>query len=74
MDGPLFLRDRPAYRGDLCEAGNRFVRIMPDGAIYRCGPAELIGNVAEGWFERRQGTSRCAEKECPYFCEKYRVP
>ncbi|MEV4380201.1 radical SAM protein [Streptosporangium sp. NPDC049644] len=74
MDGPLFLRDRPDYRGDLCEAGNRFVRIMPDGAIYRCGPADLIGNVAEGWFERRQGPSRCAEKECPYFCEKYRVP
>ncbi|TMR21974.1 radical SAM protein [Nonomuraea turkmeniaca] len=73
MDGPLFLHDRPDYRGVMCGAGHRFVRIMPDAAIYRCGPADLIGNVAEGWFERREDPSVCVDKECPYFCEKYKI-
>ncbi|GIH26286.1 hypothetical protein Aph01nite_45960 [Acrocarpospora phusangensis] len=74
MDGPLFLRQIPDFRGDLCEAGHRFVRIMPDGAVYRCGPGDLIGNLAEGWFARREGPSECVERECPYFCAKYRIP
>ncbi len=74
MDAELFLNRLPDHRGKLCNAGHRFVRIWGNGDIRRCGPQDVIGNVVEGWFERRPGPSRCAEMECRYFCEKYRVP
>jgi len=73
MDHKLFLDGLPDYRGQPCHAGMRFVRIRENGDIRRCGPADTIGNVVSGWFERRSGPSTCTEIECPYFCEKYHV-
>jgi MoaA/NifB/PqqE/SkfB family radical SAM enzyme len=73
LDRELFLHGVADSRGQDCHAGRHFVRIQPDGAIQRCGPADIIGNVVAGWFERREGPSPCQESECPYFCEKYRV-
>ncbi|GAA3216429.1 radical SAM protein [Dactylosporangium siamense] len=74
MDEHLFLDELPDYRGDPCGAGHTFARIMPGGEIRLCGPEDIIGNVKEGWFERRDGPAPCASVECPYFCEKYRQP
>jgi MoaA/NifB/PqqE/SkfB family radical SAM enzyme len=73
MDEHLLLHDLPDYRGDLCEAGRSFARIVPDGTIRRCGPDEVIGNILEDRFDRGDGPSPCTTLECPYFCEKYRV-
>jgi MoaA/NifB/PqqE/SkfB family radical SAM enzyme len=73
MDEHLFLERLADYRGDLCEAGRKFARIVPSGEIRRCGPDDVIGHVAEGWFRRRDRASVCTDLECPYFCEKYRV-
>jgi MoaA/NifB/PqqE/SkfB family radical SAM enzyme len=61
------------YRGELCEAGVKFVRIHPDGNIYRCGPGELLGNVASHAFSRMGHATPCVDHECPYFCQKYVV-
>lgn len=73
IDHTRFLYGLPDYRGQLCYAGRDFVRIRENGEIRRCGPDDIIGNLVEGWFERRPGPSPCREVECPYFCEKYHV-
>lgn len=72
-DRDLCLDGFADFRGQLCEAGHRFVRILPNGQIRRCGPVDVLGNVVEGRFERRLGPSICREVACHYFCEKYRV-
>lgn len=74
LDHERFLDSLPDYRGQQCYAGMKFVRIRENGDIRRCGPAETIGNIVSGRFERRTGPSKCTEIECPYFCEKYHVP
>src|SRR5215472_14439040 len=73
MDEHLFLDELPDYRGDLCEAGHTFVRIVPEGQVRRCGPDDIMGHLVEGWFARRSQPSPCTDLECPYFCEKYRL-
>lgn len=73
MDVSRFLDRLPDYRGQPCGAGRVFVRIRENGDIRRCGPSDVIGNIVDGWFDRRSGPSPCAELECPYFCEKYVV-
>jgi MoaA/NifB/PqqE/SkfB family radical SAM enzyme len=72
-DPEIFFESALDFRGQLCQAGHHFVRIRENGDIRRCGPRDVIGNVVEGWFDRRPGPSPCAEIECPYFCHKYRV-
>lgn len=72
-DAAIFFSGPTDYRGQLCEAGRHFVRIRENGEIRRCGPEDVIGNIVEGWFDRRTGPSLCTELECPYFCDKYRV-
>lgn len=74
MDHTRFLYGLPDYTGQLCYAGRDFVRIRESGEIRRCGPGEIVGNIVEGWFDRKAGPSMCRERECPYFCEKYHVP
>jgi MoaA/NifB/PqqE/SkfB family radical SAM enzyme len=61
----------PDYRGKMCNAGYKFVRIRENGDIRRCGPTDVLGNIFAGEFQRRKGLSACKEIECPYFCEKY---
>lgn len=73
IDAFRFLDGLGDFRGQLCEAGHRFVRIRENGDIRRCGPEDVLGNIVEGRFDRRPGPSACTEIECPYFCEKYLV-
>lgn len=62
------------YRGTPCGAGSTFVRISRNGDSRRCGARDVLGNVANGVFERRAGPSVCNEDGCPYFCVKYALP
>jgi len=64
----------PDYRGRLCQAGYKFVRIRENGDIRRCGPADVLGNLLSGIFYWRGTPSVCSEMECPYFCAKYVLP
>ena len=72
-DRDFVLNGLPDYRGKMCNAGYKFVRIRENGDIRRCGPADTLGNIFTGEFQRRKGLSVCKEIECPYFCEKYVV-
>jgi hypothetical protein len=56
-----------------CEAGRLFVRIMPDGDVYRCGKDKL-GNILEHTFEQQSRPSACDTSYCYYFCKKYVLP
>ncbi len=71
LDEDLLLGGQPNFRGQICAAGDRFVRIWEDGNIYRCGKQDMLGSFVTGQFDRRLGPSACTEQECPYFCEKY---
>ena len=74
LDRDTFPHGLTDYRGKQCRAGRDFVRIRPEGTIVRCGPDEVIGSIVDGSFARQEGPTPCAAIECPYFCEKYRVP
>lgn len=73
LDRDLVLNGVQDHRGKLCAAGRNFVRIRENGDIQSCGSLDVIGNVAQGTFQRRTGPSPCQEVECPYFCYKYLV-
>lgn len=66
-----FLDGFPDFTGIPCSAGVDFVRIKPDGKVYRCGLNSRIGNL----FERRLGLGEaprpCDDTCCPYICLRY---
>ncbi len=68
VDGP---RD---YTGQLCASGSRFVRIEPDGSVFRCGTTEPLGNLLDGTLSLLPSPRACNTNYCPYFCEKYTQP
>lgn len=74
LDREFVSKGIPDHRGQLCEAGYRFVRIRENGDIRRCGPQDVLGNIFKGTFQRMTAPSVCNEIECPYFCAKYVLP
>ena len=71
LNDDLFLDGLPSYRGAPCAAGERFVQILPNGDVYRCGGSDPQGNVLARTFERRAGPTPCDTQHCYYFCNKY---
>lgn len=71
LSDDLFLEGMPSYRGALCTAGQRFVQILPNGDVRRCGGADPQGNILARTFERRAGPAPCDTQHCYYFCNKY---
>lgn len=65
-----FLDGEPAFGGQSCDAGSRFVRIEPAGDVIRCGPPHL-GNLLDGSFKPMSVAAICDTRFCYYFCEKY---
>ena len=45
LNDDLFLEGLPSYRGLLCDAGDRFVQILPNGDVFRCGGSSSQGNL-----------------------------
>jgi MoaA/NifB/PqqE/SkfB family radical SAM enzyme len=74
LNDDRFTRGLPDYVGLMCDAGRRFVQIVPNGDIFRCGARDFLGNVLEGSFARRESASPCASGHCYYFCNKYSHP
>ena len=66
-----FLESVPSYKGLLCEAGDRFVQIFPNGDVFRCGGRDLQGNILDGTLVRRSAPAVCDSQHCYYFCNKY---
>ena len=67
----LFLDGKPSYRGALSSAGQRFVQILPNGDVRRCGGADAQGNILARTFARRARPAPCDTEHCYYFCNKY---
>jgi len=69
----LFLNGIKDYRGRLCSAGYRFVKITPNGTVVRCGSSEVFGNILFKNVRLLDAPKLCDTWYCPYFCEKYSV-
>lgn len=67
----FFLDGFPNFRGVKCAAGKVFVRIRPDGNVYRCGRNTLIGNLFESQLELFEEVKLCDDECCPYICLRY---
>jgi MoaA/NifB/PqqE/SkfB family radical SAM enzyme len=74
LNDDLFLQGVPSYKGLLCDAGDRFVQILPNGDVFRCGGTDLQGNILNGSLVRRSLPAPCDTQHCYYFCNKYSHP
>ena len=68
------IEGRRDYSGRLCASGSRFVRIEPDGSVFRCGTTETLGKLLENNLRLLTAPRPCDTSYCPYFCEKYTRP
>jgi MoaA/NifB/PqqE/SkfB family radical SAM enzyme len=68
-----YVSGTPLFLGRACRAGEKFVKIEPDGAVFRCEPKEsnYLGNILDGSFQPRTGAPPCDSHYCFYFCLKY---
>jgi MoaA/NifB/PqqE/SkfB family radical SAM enzyme len=73
LNDDAFVDGLPTYTGSLCEAGARFVQLLPTGDIYRCGTKDFQGNLLNGTFQRRSHPAPCNSQHCYYFCNKYSI-
>ena len=65
------LERRQSFDGMNCEAGKSFVRIEPNGDVFRCSLKTRLGNILDDTFLRRTTASPCDTRYCHFFCEKY---
>jgi len=52
FDDDEFLHGQPRFTGRSCDAGRRFVRLNPDGEVFRCSQKTRLGNLLAGTFIR----------------------
>jgi sulfatase maturation enzyme AslB (radical SAM superfamily) len=71
FDDDRFLEGVPSYRGLSCDAGSRFVKIDPNGDVFRCSSKTRLGNLLDGTFGALSGPRPCDTAYCFYWCEKY---
>ena len=73
FDDDYFLEGVPSYTGALCDAGRRFVRVDPNGDVFRCSAKTRLGNLLGRTFVPRSQPAPCDTRYCFYFCQKYAV-
>jgi hypothetical protein len=64
----------PSFTGISCDAGHRFVNIMPNGDVLRCGSGDRFGNILAHTFTPRRRPTPCNTEHCYYWCKKYSLP
>ncbi|MDI4664620.1 radical SAM protein [Xanthobacter autotrophicus] len=75
FEDDAFLTDTLDFRGRTCAAGSRFVRIEPQGDVFRCGSdTAMQGNILNRTFAPLRRPSPCNSGYCFYFCRKYTDP
>jgi len=67
----MFIDGIPDYRGRMCNAGAKFVKITENGTVLRCGSTECYGNIILSKIRLPEKAKVCDASYCPYFCEKY---
>jgi MoaA/NifB/PqqE/SkfB family radical SAM enzyme len=68
-----FVDGVPDFTGLMCEAGRRFVQMVPNGDVFRCGAKDFQGNLLDGSFKTRLNPAPCDSRHCYYFCNKYAI-
>lgn len=71
FDDDQLLEGKPRFTGRSCEAGRRFVRLDPDGEVFRCSHKTRLGNLLAGTFTPTLQARPCDTFYCYYFCQKY---
>ena len=66
-----FLDGLQDFTGTACAAGQRFVRLHGDGAVFRCSTHDSLGNLLDGTLRLRGAPAPCDAAYCPYFCVRY---
>jgi organic radical activating enzyme len=66
-----YLSGFPDFRGHLCRAGVKFVKIDEFGGIWRCQKKEKLGDIGEYWLNLHDTPYTCQEQFCPYYCLKH---
>jgi hypothetical protein len=70
-----FLAGEPTFIGRSCAAGRRFVRLNPDGEVFRRSEKRHLCNLLAGTFIPTAQASECDTSYsfyyCFYFCRKY---
>jgi len=61
----------PTFAGQPCSAGTKFVRITPNGDVFRCSEKTPLGNLLLGTMQLNPGPTPCDTRYCVYFCKKY---
>jgi hypothetical protein len=61
----------PAFTGRPCSAGAKFVRISPNGDVFRCSKETPRGNLLHGTMQLNTAPTPCDTNYCVYFCKKY---
>lgn len=72
----LFIDGLPNYKGRMCNAGMKFVRMLPGGDVLRCyHDATPMGNLMEGTLRLFDTPKPCPTKccGCPYIGYKHIV-
>ncbi|MEG3838669.1 radical SAM protein [Microcoleus sp. herbarium14] len=69
-----FLNSNRNYHGRLCGSGYNFIKLKPDGSVFRCGSKECLGNILQKNVSFLSSPMLCNSSYCPYFCEKYTSP
>jgi len=68
-----FIDNLPDFRGRLCNAGRKFVRIAPNGTVFRCNTSEVQGNILFRDVQFFNAPEPCNTSYSPYWCFKYLV-
>jgi hypothetical protein len=71
FEDDAFVTGFPGYAGRMCDAGRRFVRINPDGNVFRCSRKTPLGSLLNGTFAPLKRREPCDTSYCYYFCEKH---
>jgi MoaA/NifB/PqqE/SkfB family radical SAM enzyme len=66
-----FLGEVPRFTGQNCAAGQKFIRIEPNGNAFRCSIKTALGNILDQTLVLRDAQARCNTSYCFYFCRKY---
>ena len=66
-----YLNGFPDFTGLSCTAGQNFVRIKPDGTVFRCGMETRLGNIRARQLTFHTEARPCDDRCCPYVCLRY---
>jgi len=59
-----YVLERKTTKGKLCSAGHKYIRVHPEGAVYRCAHSDSMGNIISRDFRLLDGPGPCPSEYC----------